>query len=105
MSVEVILLGVLSTWCLSCLLYYWSGLEWLRDRAGVYFVDDDGDSITFAGRQLQCFWCVAVWVGIPVVVLAYLAPAALYYPAFVGGTILLAKGGRIIWRSMTNGES
>lgn len=98
-----ILLGVLATFGLSALLYYWSGFEWLRERAGVYFIDEHGDSITFIGRQLQCFWCVTVWVSIPISLLAHFAPTALYPLAFSGGAILLGKGGRIIWRSMTDG--
>jgi len=103
MSVECILLGTLATFGLSSLLYYWSGFDWLRQRCGVYYVDERDVSVTFWGRQLQCFWCVVVWVSVPISVLTYLAPLLLLPLAYTGGAILLAKGGRIIWRSMTDG--
>ena len=103
MTVSSLILGSLATWGLSALLYYWDGFNWLRTRAGVDMVDETGRPITFWGRQLHCFWCIAVWVSIPVSVLILTAPLLLYPPAFVGATIFLGQGGRIIWRAMTDG--
>jgi len=103
MSVEGIILGTLATFGLSALLYYWDGFEWLRTRAGVDMVDEYGRPVTFWGRQLHCFWCISIWVSIPISVLVCTAPLSLCPLAYVGGTILLAQGGRIIWRAMTDG--
>ena len=103
MNANSIVLGILSTWCLSSLLYYWQGFQGLREEAGVYWLNEHGEPDTFWGRQLHCFWCVALWTSVPISLLAYFAPVLLYPLAFAGGTMLLSKGGRIIWRSMTDG--
>lgn len=100
MSVEAISLGILSTWGLSALLYYWSGFDWLRNLAGMYMVDEHDRPITFWGKQLNCFWCIAMWVCIPVAVLVCVAPRILLPTAFWSATMLLSKGGRIIWQEM-----
>lgn len=103
MSVERLVLGVLATWTLSALLYYWSGFEWLRVRAGIDMVDEFDQPITFWGRQLHCFWCVVLWVSVPVAAVVYFAPLVLTPLAFAGGAMLLSKGGRVIWREMADG--
>lgn len=95
MNMSIIALAILATWGLSALIYFWKGLEWLHKLAGGY---DDPPS--WLGRQLNCFWCVSVIVSFPVSLLAYFAPWALYPPALTGASILLAKGGRIIWANM-----
>lgn len=101
MSVEQLVVGILTTWCVSALLYYWSGFDWLRCRAGVYQTDERGCPISFCGRLLHCFWCVALVVSIPVAVLVCVAPLALLPFAYAGGAMLLSHGGRVIWRSMS----
>ena len=95
-----IVLGVLATWGLSALLFYWKGLEALHRWAKTDVVDEQGRSVTWIGRQLQCFWCIAVWASVPVSVLARFVPVALYPLAFAGGAMLLSKGGRIVWAVM-----
>jgi len=100
MSVEQIIVGILATWCVSALLYYWNGFEWLRCRVGVYEVDEHDCPISFCGRLLHCFWCVALAVSVPIAVLAYTAPLLLLPFAYAGGAMLLSKGGRVIWRGM-----
>jgi len=103
-SVERIAVGILATWCLSALLYYWNGFDWLRCRAGVYEVDELDCPLSFCGRLLHCFWCVALVVSVPVWALAYFIPWALYPLACAGGAMLLSKGGRIIWAVMQDGR-
>jgi hypothetical protein len=93
-------LAVLATWGLSALLYYWKGFAWLHRWAKTDVVDKNGQSVTFVGRQLQCFWCITVWVSVPMTILALFQPWFLYPFALTGASILLSKGGRIIWQAM-----
>jgi hypothetical protein len=110
MSIAV---GVLATWCISTLLYAWKGFDWLRTAAGVYgpyeiYYDDlTGEEcqrvVTLHGRVLACFWCLSLLVGAvltPIVILEWrlLVPFAL-----AGGSMLLSKGGRTVWRMQTDG--
>jgi hypothetical protein len=87
-----LIVGALATWCVAAFLYYHKAFQWLRDRAQVYALREDGQPITWLGRQLACFWCVAFWVGL-----------ILWPLALTGAAMLLAGGGRIIWRAMENG--
>lgn len=103
MTLTDLLLGTLAAWGASALLYDWRGLAWLHRIAKTDVVDERDQSVTFVGRQLQCFWCIAVWVSLPITALAYLAPWALYPLAITAATLLLSKGGRIIWANMMEG--
>lgn len=93
--------ATLATWRIAAYLYYDKGSKWVRDKAQVYAVDDSGMPITFWGRQLTCFWCMAGWVALPVSIIALSSIwYILIFPAVWGAVILLGAGGaREIWRS------
>ncbi len=92
------LIAALATIVHSAAIWYGKEFAWLRERAGVYYLDSEGKSVTFWGRQLQCFWCVSFWVSLPVSLFAWLWPVILIPPALSGAAILLSGGGRTIWR-------
>lgn len=57
----------------------------LRDKLGVYDLDEAGIANTGAGRLLQCFHCVAKWVAIPI-------GLAVIYPTNWSDIILVILG-------------
>ncbi len=88
-----IVLGVLATWWLAAMLYYGNGpLNFFARLRGVAW--------GWLGADLDCFWCCAFWAAAIVTPLAVWLPGALLPFAFAGATILLAHGGRVIWREM-----
>jgi len=97
-----LIVGALATWCVSAFLYCHKAFQWLRDRAGTYALRDDGQPITWLGRQLACFWCIAFWVGLILWPLALLYWWALVPLALCGAAMLLSGGGRTIWRMSTD---
>lgn len=105
--------GVLSTWCISTLLYAWKGFERLRRWAGVYgpyevLTDDTtGEErlvpITIYGRLLECYWCLSVVVGLLITPIILLEWRITIPFALAGGSMLLSKGGRTVWRMQEDG--
>jgi hypothetical protein len=56
----------------------------------------DGPALAFAKLRhkyefLECFICVAFWVSLAVLLVAYFAPVAIYPLAIAGGALLLDK--------------
>lgn len=97
MTVVQLAVAILAMWGISALLYYAHGpgnvFLKLRDRL-------QADGPAFVADQLECFWCTALWVSIPVSILAWFCWPVLLPPALFGAATLLAQGGRIIWREM-----
>lgn len=81
------LLGILAVWRITHLLWAedgpWDGVVRLRQRAGS----------GFWGQLMDCFYCLSLWVALPLVLL--LAPdwktLLLAWPALSGGAILLER--------------
>lgn len=91
-----ILLVVLATWRLASMLAYERMFEWLRQRAQIDFVDDEGAPITRLGRILSCFWCVTLMVAPLVVWMLVLNMRwLLLFLAASGGAIILQHWSRI----------
>jgi hypothetical protein len=96
------LIAILATWRIAAALYFEYGPwnMWLRLRQ---WADDNSP---FWSKQLNCFWCctgIAALLVLPFY-LWFLWP--LYPVAFSGAAVLLAQGGRIVWREMTeHGQS
>ncbi len=101
MLAEIVLLS-LATWRVSVALYYeygpWDWFARLRTRAGVYDPDKG-----FWGKQLSCFWCCSFWAALIVLLLWVLCWPFVVVLALSGAVTILAKGGRIIWREMSDG--
>lgn len=101
MTVVQLLVAILATWGISALLYYAHGpgdmflklRDWLQAHGPAFVAD-----------QLECFWCTALWVSIPVSVLAWVCLPLLLPLALFGASILLGGGGRLIWREMIDHE-
>ena len=107
MGFHEIVVGVLATWFVSASLVYWNG-PWdvfakLRESVGVNYTDDVGKSITFLGRQLQCFWCASAWIAFPVSIVLLIGWKILLPAALAGGALLLSHQGRTVWRMMADG--
>lgn len=47
-------------------------------------VDPDGNPVGFFSEMFACYWCLATWVSLPVVLIS-----ALFYPAGLGIMIIL----------------
>ena len=95
--------GALATWSAASYLYYHKAFQWLREWAQVYALREDGQPVTWLGRQLSCFWCVAFWVGLAFAPLALRCWQVLTPLALAGAAMLLAGGGRTVWRAMEDG--
>lgn len=104
MSVERLLIGVLATWRLTAMLYYEKGpfdvfcklRAWAQKHSA------------FLGGLLECFWCLSVWTGTVVFVLAVTPLWWLLGPlALSAGAVLLSRGGDTIYDQMEScdGES
>lgn len=96
LSILDLSLAILATWRISALLCYDYMFEWLRQKANIDFVDEDGRPITKMGRILSCFWCTSFWVGILVAVLLALGLHWVLLPlAISGGAILMQHWTRL----------
>lgn len=65
--------------------------------------EDHQVPMTFLGRLLDCFWCLSILVGAlltPVVLLEWRITIPF---ALAGGSMLLSKGGRTVWRLQEDG--
>ena len=91
--------AALATWRISASLYYGKEFASLRRRFTLA-EDADGQPLSWAGRQLACFWCVTFWVAWPVALVAWAWWPMLVPFALSGGAVLLTGGGRTIWRTM-----
>lgn len=95
MAVRLLVL-VLATWRITAILVYDDFMDWLRDRAKVWVVDEQGHPKTFWGKILGCFWCASILVGVPLSVLALSRYwGALWIPAASGAAILLNHIARV----------
>lgn len=113
MNVISLIVGILSTWYISTMLYAWKGFDGLRDIAGVYgpYESVSGSEpgaerlkpLTFAGRLLSCYWCIASLVGAVLALVALVEWRVLTPFAFAGGAMLLSHGGRTVWRMQNDG--
>lgn len=90
--------AVLATWRIAAALYYefgpWDVFLRLRNRAAL--------TSPFWDKQLACFWCCTFWAALIVLPFYLWFWWPLLPMAFSGAAILLASGGRIIWREMTD---
>lgn len=88
-----LLVAILATWRIAAFLCYDYSFEWLRQRVGVDFEDDEGRPLGVFARILSCFWCTSFWVG---AVVAFLPEWALLPFALSGGSIILNHWTRIV---------
>ena len=104
MELTRLVVAALATWRITALLYYdygpWDMCLRLREWAGVWMVDGEGKPMTFGGKLFTCFWCLSLWVGLFVTLLAFVCWWLLIPFALSGAAVLLSGGGRVIWRSM-----
>lgn len=104
MEPTTLIVAILATWRITALLYYdygpWDVFLKLRERAGVWIVDENGKPVTFWGKLFTCFWCLSLWVGLCVTPLALWCWWILLPFALSGAAVLLSGGGRVIWRTM-----
>lgn len=81
------LLGILSVWRITHLLYAedgpWDGVVHLRQSAGS----------GFWGQLLDCFYCLSVWIAAPIAIYLgqKLDERILMWPALSAGAILLER--------------
>ena len=70
MTLELLLLSGLATWRLTSLLHTEGAFEWLRKWIGIGH-DDEGHPAVYPehtlGKIFQCFWCLTLFAGMPVV--------------------------------------
>ena len=89
-------LAALATWRLSAWLWYEHEAQGVRAFLCRW---------PWVCRQVCCFWCVTLWVGVLCGLVAWLWWYALVPFALSGAAILLSGGGRIIWRETVDGQS
>ena len=86
-----LIVAALALWRVSSWLYFEHGAqgirEWLCRSA-------------FWSMQVCCFWCVTLWLSVPVALVAWLWWPALVPLALSGAVILLSHGGRMIYTEM-----
>lgn len=75
---ETLLIILAAYWATSALVY--------SDGPGILFV-----KLRHKYEFLECFICVAFWVSLAVVLVAYFVPIAIYPLAIAGGALLLDK--------------
>ena len=96
------LAAALATWRLTVMLWYELGpfdvFLRLRTWVGAYEMPPE----RVLGKLFACFWCLSVWVGLGVALVAWLWWYALIPFALSGAAILLSGGGRVIWEEMNN---
>lgn len=95
MSLLLIKLAVaaLATWRVSAWLWFEKGGEGARALLCRW---------PWAARQLSCFWCVTLWIGLACAAVAWLWWYALIPLALSGVAVLLSGGGRILWREVVD---
>jgi hypothetical protein len=89
-----LIIAALATWRIAAWLWYEHGADRMRGWLSRW---------GWAARQVSCFWCVSLWVSLPVLLIAWLWPWALLPFALSGAAVLLSGGGRVIWREMVDG--
>ena len=82
-------IAALATWRISVWLWYEHGGQGVRGLICRW---------PWAARQVSCFWCVSLWVGLLCALVAWLWWYPLVPLALSGAAILLSGGGRIIWK-------
>ena len=112
--VERLVVAALATFRVALSIYYARGiLAWVHNLAWADQEerDEKGEPTTRVGRlrdwfgaQLECFWCVATWVSIPMAVIAFtplwwvLVPSAFSCVA----VLIYTKYGEKYWGSPKN---
>jgi hypothetical protein len=89
-----LLVAALALWRVSAWLWYEHGAQGVRAWLCRW---------RWAGCQVSCFWCVTVWMSIPVALAWWLWWPVLVPLALSGAAILLSGGGRVIWREIVDG--
>lgn len=91
-----LLIAALATWRLSSLLVNPREqgpaklLHRIRDWAGAYELGTDDEPITSLGSLFSCVWCMSVWVGTALAVIAITPCWALLIPfAFSAAAIVV----------------
>lgn len=75
---ETVLVILAAYWATSAIVY--------SDGPGILFV-----KLRHKYEFLDCFICVAFWVSLVIVLVAYFVPIAIYPLAIAGGALLLDK--------------
>lgn len=100
-----LIVAVLACWRFTTLLYYeqgpWDCFDRLRYKVGAYLPEEQRG---FLAKQLSCFWCISLWVGLFVTLIWWLWWYALIPFAISGAVVLLSGGGRVIWHEMVDGD-
>jgi hypothetical protein len=92
-----LLIAALATWRLSSLLVNQREagpanlLHRIRDWAGAYELGDDDEPITSLGRLFVCVWCMSVWVGAVLAVIAITPFWALLIPFALSAVAILIQ--------------
>jgi len=105
------LLAILATWRLAELLYFEDDYGpfnvALTLRKFLAKLSAKNKFWVLVCSELQCYWCCAFWAALPVTaIVAQSWREVILLPfALSGAAILLSGGGRILWRTMTNGAT
>ena len=86
-----LVVAALALWRVSAWLWYEHGAERLRGWLCKW---------PFMARQVSCFWCVSLWLSVPIALIWWLCWPVLLPLALSGAAILLSHGGRILWTEM-----
>ena len=91
--------ATLATWRLATMLYMEQGPAdvWLKLRILV-------SRWAFWNEQINCFWCCTVLAALVIWPLYVWAPWLVVPLGLSGGAVLLSKGGRVVWREMSEHE-
>lgn len=88
-----LIVAALALWRCSAWLFYEHGAQNVRAWLCRW---------PWAAQQVACFWCVTFWLSGPVALMAWMWWHGLIPLALSGACILLAGGGRVIWREMVS---
>jgi hypothetical protein len=90
-----LIVAALATWRLSSLLVNKNEagpanlLHRIRDWAGAYELGEDDEPITSLGKLFSCVWCMSVWVGAALAVIAITPCWALLIPFALSAVAIL----------------
>ncbi len=86
-----LIVAALALWRVSAWLYFEHGAQGIREWLC---------RSSFWAGQVCCFWCVTLWMSVPVALAAWLWWPALVPLALSAAAVLLSGGGRVIWHEM-----
>jgi len=86
-----LVLAMLACFKISMVLVHEKWGDTIRDKAGVWAVNQAGEALTFWGRVLSCFWCTSALVAIPLAIWAvgWSTHAIIAACAIAGGTMVV----------------